>query len=198
MDLFGISARIAQVIGKTGIKTLDSFSDDAKSSFGERYERLIKEAKAWGDFKLVDDNFNGYEIRESTRPQWTFWFMKDEKPVGRLSLKYLYDPPGSHEMKMISVAPDARGSGLSLIMYDYALSLGPLLSDSHQTPDGKKMWVKMFENPNKYKVTAYDLESHKEYSVAKAADGGNLMALGADLYVSGKSDDNIRLMARRK
>jgi hypothetical protein len=97
-------------------------------------------------------DFGGYKILERYG-SYSFCVEKDGKliSVGKLDLEKYRD---GHQVKYITTKRSYRGKQLGRTMYDFALTLGPVYSDIHQTPDSIASWYRMLKDG--YNIELFD------------------------------------------
>ena len=102
-----------------------------------------------------------------------------EVPIGYASIERFED---GHKVGVTTLVPSARGTGAGSKMYDYIISKTKLYSDSNQTPEARKLWVKL---SGRYNVMGYDPNTGKTFPVKM----GNNELVSADPELELYSDD---------
>jgi len=80
-------------------------------------------------------------------------------PLGYIGLEKFED---GYKISTLGVKDEARGKGLATKMYDYIISKVKLYSDKMQTPEARKLWVKL---ASKYKVQGYNKKDKQIFDI---------------------------------
>ena len=89
---------------------------------------------------------------------------KDNLAVGYIGLENFKD---GHKVSTLGVKEQVRGMGIATKMYDYVISKTKLYSDVMQTPEARKLWLKLSQ---KYKVQGFNLKDNIYFGIE---DKGN-------------------------
>jgi hypothetical protein len=80
----------------------------------------------------------------------------DDLPIGYVGLNKFHN---GYKISTLGVKDTARGLGVATKAYDYIINKTILYSDKMQTPEARKLWVKLY---GKYKIMGYN-EKNDEY-----------------------------------
>lgn len=125
------------------------------------YNQFIDWAKSEAD-KITQEKekFQNFDFQWAESPDNVkIIAYENNQPIGYVGLERFED---GYKINTLGVKPQARGKGLAPIMYDYILSKTKLYSDIMQTPEAKKLWLKL---ANKYNVQGYNKSSKQIFPV---------------------------------
>lgn len=115
---------------KTGSIDYDEFAhwqkekaDAVKSSVKEQQGELVFQ---WAD--------NGDQVRV------ILYNAESETPIGFVVLNRFRD---GHSISTLGLTSAARGGGLAGKLYDYIIGKTRLYSDVHQTPEARRLWLRL-------------------------------------------------------
>lgn len=103
----------------------------------------------------------GLTLKRSSHDEDIFYgLFNDTALVGYVSLRKYSD--GMYQVGLSQIAPSYRGQGLGTFMYDYAILNDKMtvISDTVQTPDAKKLWMR-FRTNGHFIVKPFDLSTNK-------------------------------------
>jgi len=125
------------------------------------YNQFIDWAKSEADkISQNKEKFSNLEFQWAESPDNVkIIAYENNQPLGYVGLEKFED---GYKIMTLGVKPQARGKGLASIMYDYILTKTKLYSDVMQTPEAKKLWLKL---SNKYNVQGYNKTSKKTFKV---------------------------------
>ena len=117
-----------------------------------------KTGTAFADSQL-DFMFEAYD-----KPRSTYFVVEiNGKIIGGAGVSQLENSNDTIcELQKMYFLNEARGKGLASIIYDYIIAKTKLYSDVMQTPEAKKLWLKL---SNKYNVQGYNKTSKKTFKV---------------------------------
>lgn len=167
-------------------------------------EILLSGSSRYINDKFIDQQFKSIQKRITGKTSdkgydWIFvktdagskLFAVDQNsnPLSYVWLKPFRD---GYTIKTIGVKKQTQGKGLGSIMYDKIIALGKFYSDLDQTPQARKMWIKLF---SKYKVMGYSEVDHKYFKVKLV--GGNIVSADPKytLYTKDENENTNRLVA---
>lgn len=131
--------------------TYDKIKDDVNTKiekYGE-YEFLIKPKFIRDDIGIV--------------------VCKHKTPFGVASISEFEN---GVKIDTIGIKPKFRGQSMSLIIYDFIINkYGKVYSDTHQTPESRKSWLKLSK---KYNVKGYNITTRKLFDVSPNEDNTEL------------------------
>ena len=81
--------------------------------------------------------------------------------IGYISIEPFHD---GHSIGVIQLKKSAQGRGVGQLAYDYIIERTKLYSGKNQTPEARKLWLKLFD---RYNVVGYDIETRKTFKVKK-------------------------------
>lgn len=110
-----------------------------------------KEQRAYGQYIC---NWVTYGVRGAK-----LFVCLDNTPLGYLWVQRFKD---GYSVKTVGVKQIARGTGVSNILYDMAVSKTKLYSDKDQSPQARKLWGKLYK---KYNVMGYSDVGNKTFKV---------------------------------
>lgn len=153
------------------IKRTTSFINEIKrttSLVGSKidYNQFVDWAKGEADKITTSiDNFSnlGFQWAENNDGVKLIIY-KDESPIGYVGLNKFAN---GYKISTLGVKDSARGLGVATKAYDYIVNKTILYSDKMQTPEARKLWVKLF---NKYKVMGYNKKDNKYFEVEPIGD----------------------------
>jgi len=91
----------------------------------------------------------------------------DDLPIGYVGLNKFHN---GYKISTLGVKDTARGLGVATKAYDYIINKTILYSDKMQTPEARKLWVKLYNKyEGKYKIMGYN-EKNNEYFYVKPND----------------------------
>lgn len=94
------------------------------------------------------------------------------EPIGFVVLNRFRD---GHSISTLGLTSAARGGGLASKLYDYIIGKTRLYSDVHQTPEARRLWLRLAE---RYPVRA--IVGEEMFPVVPNAEGTELVAAGED------------------
>lgn len=89
---------------------------------------------------------------------------KDDNAIGYVGLNKFND---GYKISTLGVKDLARGLGVATKAYDYIISKVKLYSDKMQTPEARKLWIKLY---NKYDVKGYNKKNNEYFEVKPNRD----------------------------
>lgn len=107
---------------------------------------------------------------------------KDDQPIGYVSIEPFQD---GHKINTLGLKPSARGGGIAGKIYDYIISKTNLYSDQHQTPEARKLWMRLFD---RYKMLGFDIKSGETFEVKKS--NGELMSMDPNYELYSDDEDS--------
>lgn len=107
-------------------------------------------------------------------------------PLGYIGLEKFED---GYKINTLGVKDKARGKGLATKMYDYVISKTKLYSDKMQTPEARKLWVKL---ASKYNVKGYDKNTKKIFDLKP--EGNELKSLDSNFELYSDKKNNSYLV----
>jgi len=106
-------------------------------------------------------------------------------PLGYIGLEKFED---GYKINTLGVKDIARGKGLAIKMYDYIISKVKLYSDKMQTPEARKLWVKL---ATKYKLQGYNKKDKQNFDVTPENDELKSTNPKYELYSDKKNDNYL-------
>ena len=155
------------------------------------YNQFIDWAKSEADkINQEKENFSNFQFQWAETPDNVKLIAYENNiPLGYVGLEKFED---GYKINTLGVKPEARGKGLASIMYDYILSKTKLYSDVMQTPEAKKLWIKL---ANKYKVLGYNQSSKQKFNVK--LQGNELASTDPKLVLySNEENDNFLVASK--
>ncbi len=116
----------------------------------------------------------------------------NDNPIGYLALKKFRD---GYQVYTLGVKPEARRAGLAEKMYDFVLSKTKLYSDHQQTPESRKLWIKL---SRKYKVTGFDELDDSLFAVKPNGDEFESLDKDKQVYSDNSLDGKLLVMKESK
>lgn len=158
-------------VNETFKNTIRKFINEIKRSAslidGEiDYNEFVDWAKGEAD-KITNsiDNFYGLGFQWAENSNGVKLIIyKDESPIAYVGLNKFVD---GYKISTLGVKDIARGLGVATKVYDYIINKTTLYSDKMQTPEARKLWVKLF---NKYKVIGYNKKDKQYFEVESIGD----------------------------
>ena len=125
------------------------------------YDEFVDWAKSEADkINQEKEKFSNFDFQWAESPDNTkIIAYQDNIPLGYVALEKFKD---GYKIDTLGVKPSARGKGLASTIYDYIISKTKLYSDKMQTPEAKKLWIKLF---NKYKVFGFNKTTNKMFDL---------------------------------
>jgi len=113
-----------------------------------------------------------------------------ETPIGFVVLNRFRD---GHSISSLGLTSDARGGGLAGKLYDYIISKTRLYSDIHQTPEARRLWLRLAGLTDRYTVRA--IAGDQIFQVVPNQEGTELVAAhdSERSVYSDEEGDEIRL-----
>jgi hypothetical protein len=155
------------------------------------YNQFVDWAKGEADkiTKLID-NFSGLGFQWSENNDGVKLIIyKDESPIGYVGLNKFEN---GYKISTLGVKDNARGLGVATKAYDYIINKTILYSDKMQTPEARKLWVKLF---NKYNVMGYNKKDKKYFEIESIGDELKSKDSKYELY-SEKGNDNYLVIKK--
>lgn len=131
--------------------TYDKIKDDVNTKIEKygKYEFLIKPKFIRDDIGIV--------------------VCKHKTPFGVASISEFEN---GVKIDTIGIKPKFRGQSMSLIIYDFIINkYDKVYSDTHQTPESRKSWLKLSK---KYNVKGYNITTRKLFDVSPNEDNTEL------------------------
>lgn len=150
------------------------------------YNQFIDWAKSEADkINQEKENFSNFQFQWAESPDNVKLIAyENNMPIGYVGLEKFED---GYKINTLGVKNEARGKGLASIMYDYILSKTKLYSDVMQTPEAKKLWIKL---ASKYKVQGFNKISKKNFPIT--SQNNELVSLNSNYQVySDQENDNL-------
>jgi ribosomal protein S18 acetylase RimI-like enzyme len=157
------------------------------------YNQFVDWAKSEADkISKNREKFSKFEFQwaESTNDVKIIAY-ENNFPIGYVALEKFED---GYKISTLGVKPAARGKGLASTIYDYILTKTKLYSDKMQTPEAKKLWLKLY---NKYKVLGFNQTLKTTFPVIPQ----NNELTSADpkfILYSNKENDNFLVISPSK
>ena len=95
---------------------------------------------------------------------------REGKPIGFVVLNRFED---GHSISTLGLISAAQGGGIAAMIYDYIIGRTRLYSDVHQTPEARRLWVKL---SRKYEVMGWD--AGRTFKVEPNKDGTEMVTVG--------------------
>jgi len=155
------------------------------------YNQFVDWAKSEAD-KITKsiDNFSGLGFQWAENNEGVKLIIyKDESPIGYVGLNKFND---GYKISTLGVKDSARGLGVATKAYDFIINKNILYSDKMQTPEARKLWVKLF---NKYKVMGYNKKDNKYFEVEPTDDELKSKDSKYELY-SEKENNNFLVIKK--
>ena len=155
------------------------------------YNKFIDWAKSEAD-KITQnkEKFSNFEFKWAETPDNVKLIVYENNiPLGYVGLEKFED---GYKINTLGVKPEARGKGLASVMYDFILSKTKLYSDVMQTPEAKKLWIKL---SNKYKVLGYNQSSKQKFDVKLQ---GNELASTDPKFILYSNEENDNFLVASK
>lgn len=125
------------------------------------YNQFIDWAKDEAD-KITKsiDNFSGLGFQWAENSSGVKLIIyKDNEPLGYVGLNKFND---GYKISTLGVKDKARGLGIATKAYYYIINKTILYSDKMQTPEARKLWVKLF---TKYKILGYNQKNNEYFEI---------------------------------
>ena len=125
------------------------------------YNQFVDWAKGEAD-KITNkkDKFSGLEFQWAENSDGVKVIVyENDIPLGYIGLEKFED---GYKISTLGVKDEARGKGLATKMYDYVISKTKLYSDKMQTPEARKLWIKL---ASKYNVQGYNKKDKQTFEI---------------------------------
>lgn len=125
------------------------------------YDEFINWAKSEAD-KITQhkEKFQNLEFQWAETNNVKIIAYENNQPLGYVGLEKFED---GYKINTLGVKPQARGKNIASTMYDYIIKKTKLYSDKMQTPEAKKLWIKLSQ---KYNVKGFNQTSRKIFDVS--------------------------------
>jgi hypothetical protein len=152
------------------------------------YNQFVDWAKGEAD-KITNkkESFSNLEFQWAENPDGVKVIVYEKNiPLGYIGLEKFED---GYKINTLGVKDAARGKGLATKMYDYIISKTKLYSDKMQTPEARKLWIKL---ASKHNVKGYDKSTKKIFDIKPEND--ELKSLDPNFELYSDKKNNIYLV----
>jgi hypothetical protein len=148
------------------------------------YNQFVDWAKGEAD-KITNkkESFANLEFQWAENPGGVKVIVYEKNiPLGYIGLEKFED---GYKINTLGVKDAARGKGLATKMYDYIISKTKLYSDKIQTPEARKLWIKL---ASKHNVKGYDKSTKKIFDIKPENDELKSLDPNFELYSDKKNN----------
>ena len=148
------------------------------------YNQFVDWAKGEAD-KITNkkESFANLEFQWAENPDGVKVIVYEKNiPLGYIGLEKFED---GYKINTLGVKDAARGKGLATKMYDYIISKTKLYSDKMQTPEARKLWIKL---ASKHNVKGYDKSTKKIFDIKPENDELKSLDPNFELYSDKKNN----------
>jgi GNAT superfamily N-acetyltransferase len=151
-----------------------------------KYNEFIDWAKSEAD-KISTDrvSFQGFEFQWAESDHVKLIVYLNGETVGYVALEKFLD---GYKIDALGVKPAVRGAGIAMKAYGYILTRTKLYSDKLQSPEARKLWVRLSKV---YDVKGIDIKTKQTFDIEPNNKGHELRPVdnSNNLYSRKKAGD---------